>query len=120
MLKVGILGVGAIGRTIATAIDEKQVNAQLVALCDQQEDVARQLSAQLSSKTGVMSIAEMLAQTDVAIEAASQAALPSFVPAAIAHKRNVIILSVGGLLGHDDWFRQATEKGCKIYVPSGA
>jgi len=120
MLKVGILGVGAIGRTIATAIDEKQVNAQLVALCDQQEDVARQLSAQLSSKPGVMSIAEMLAQTDVAIEAASQAALPSFVPAAIAHKRNVIILSVGGLLGHDDWFRQATEKGCKIYVPSGA
>jgi len=32
----------------------------------------------------------------------------------------MLIMSVGGLLGHEDWFRQATEKGCRIYVPSGA
>ena len=35
MLKIGILGVGAIGRTIATALDEKQLDAELVALSDQ-------------------------------------------------------------------------------------
>jgi len=34
MLKIGILGVGAIGRTIATALDQKQVDAELVALSD--------------------------------------------------------------------------------------
>ena len=49
MLKVGILGVGAIGRTIALAIDQKQVNAQLVALSDQQHDQAAVFAAQLSS-----------------------------------------------------------------------
>jgi predicted dinucleotide-utilizing enzyme len=34
MLKIGILGVGAIGRTIAAALDQKQVDAELVALSD--------------------------------------------------------------------------------------
>ena len=29
-------------------------------------------------------------------------------------------LSVGGLLGRDEWFQKASEKGCRIYVPSGA
>ena len=32
----------------------------------------------------------------------------------------MLIMSVGGLLGRDEWFREAAEKGCRIYVPSGA
>ena len=120
MLKVGILGVGAIGRTIALAIDQKQVDAQLVALSDQQHDQAAVFAAQLSSLPPVLEIEEMLDRVDLAVEAASQAALPDFVPKALARGRDMLIMSVGGLLGHDDWFRQATEKGCRIYVPSGA
>ena len=54
------------------------------------------------------------------VEAASQAALLDFVPKALAAGRDMLIMSVGGLLGHEDWFRQASEKGCRIYVPSGA
>jgi aspartate dehydrogenase len=46
--------------------------------------------------------------------------LLDFVPKAFAAGRDMLIMSVGGLLGHEDWFRQATEKGCRIYVPSGA
>ena len=43
-----------------------------------------------------------------------------FVPKALARGRDMLIMSVGGLLGHEEWFRQAREKGCRIYVPSGA
>jgi aspartate dehydrogenase len=32
----------------------------------------------------------------------------------------MLIMSVGGLLGREEWFREADEKGCRIYVPSGA
>ena len=32
----------------------------------------------------------------------------------------MLVMSVGGLLGHEEWFRQAEQKGCRIYVPSGA
>lgn len=31
-----------------------------------------------------------------------------------------MVLSVGGLLGRASWFQLAEEKGCHIYIPSGA
>jgi aspartate dehydrogenase len=120
MLKIGLLGVGAIGRTIATALDQKQVNAELVALSDQDRERATALSAELSSHPPVTSVEEMIERCDLAVEAASQAALAEFVPKALACGRDMLIMSVGGLLGHQDWFRQADEKGCRIFVPSGA
>jgi aspartate dehydrogenase len=120
MLKIGILGVGAIGRTIATALDRKQVNADLVALSDQDRARAEALSAELSTHPAVVSVEEMLDRADLAVEAASQSALPDFVPKALARGRDMLIMSVGGLLGREEWFRQAEEKGCHIYVPSGA
>lgn len=120
MLRIGILGVGAIGRTIATAIDRKQMNAELVALSDQDRARAETLSAELSAHPAVVPVEEMLDRADLAIEAASQAALPEFVPKALARGRDMLIMSVGGLLGREEWFRRAEEKGCRIYVPSGA
>jgi len=120
MLKIGILGVGAIGRTIAMALDQKQVDAELVALADQDGARAEALSSELSSPPPVVSIDEMIACSELAVEAASQAALPEFVPKALARGRDMLIMSVGGLLGREEWFREAAAKGCRIYVPSGA
>jgi aspartate dehydrogenase len=120
MLKIGILGVGAIGRTIATALDQKQMNAELVAISDQDRARAEALSAELSSHPPAVPVEEMLESADLAVEAASQSALPDFVPQALARGRDMLIMSVGGLLGREEWFRQADAKGCHIYVPSGA
>ena len=120
MLKIGLLGVGAIGKTIAAALDEKQLDAELVALSDQDCARAKSLSSELSSHPPVISIDNMIERCELAVEAASQAALPEFVPKALACGRDMLIMSVGGLLGHEDWFRQAREKGCHIYAPSGA
>jgi aspartate dehydrogenase len=120
MLKIGILGVGAIGSTIALALDRKQVDAELVALADQDHARAEALSAKLTAHPVVVSLEEMIERADLAVEAASQAALVEFVPTALRCRRDMLILSVGGLLGHEEWFREAREKGCRIFVPSGA
>jgi aspartate dehydrogenase len=120
MLKIGLLGVGAIGRTTATALDQKQVDAELVALSDQDCARAKQLSSELSNHPPVLSVEEMIDRCELAVEAASQAALPDFVPKALARGRDMLIMSVGGLLGREEWFRQASAKVCRIYVPSGA
>jgi aspartate dehydrogenase len=120
MLKIGILGVGAIGRTIATALDQEQLNARLVALADQDGVRAEALSAELANHPPVVQVEEMIERCELAVEAASQAALPEFVPKALAQGRDMLIMSVGGLLGREEWFREADEKGCRIYVPSGA
>jgi aspartate dehydrogenase len=120
MLKIGLLGVGAIGRTIATAIDNRQIVAELVAICDQDRERAAALSRELKSHPPVATLDQMLEQCDVAVEAAGQAALAEFVPAALEHGRDFLVMSVGGLLGHEDWFEEAQRRGVKIYVPSGA
>jgi aspartate dehydrogenase len=120
MLKVGILGAGAIGAIVANAIDRKQVEAQLVAVTDQDRDRAKNLSASLSSHPPVLSTEEMIDRADLCFEAASQEALECFVPKALERARDMLIMSVGGLLGREDWFRQAAERGCRIHVPSGA
>ena len=120
MLKIGLLGVGAIGKTIAAALDQKQVDASLVALSDQDCARAKQLSSELSTHPPVLPVEEMIDRCELAVEAASQAALSDFVPKALARGRDMLIMSVGGLLGRDEWFREAKAKGCRIYVPSGA
>ncbi len=120
MLKIGLLGVGAIGRTIATALDQKQVDAELVALSDRDSARAKQLSSELSNHPPVLPVEEMIDRCELAVEAASQAALPDFVPKALARGRDMLIMSVGGLLGREEWFREASAKVCRIYVPSGA
>ena len=120
MLKIGILGVGAIGRVIATALDQQQLDAELVALADQDHARAECLSKELFGHPPVVSIDEMIERCELAVEAASQAALPEFVPKALAQGRDMLIMSVGGLLGREEWFRQAHERNCTIYVQSGA
>jgi aspartate dehydrogenase len=120
MLKIGLLGVGAIGRVIATAIDQHELDAELVALADQDSARASALSAELFCHPPVVSIDEMIERCELAVEAASQAALPEFVPKALARGRDMLIMSVGGLLGRDEWFCQSRENNCRIYVPSGA
>ena len=111
MLKIGLLGVGAIGRTIATALDQKQVDAELVALSDQDCARAEALSSELSNHPPVLPVEEMIDRCELAVEAASQAALPDFVPKALARGRDMLIMSVGGLLGREEWFREASAKG---------
>lgn len=119
-LKVGILGVGSIGQTLAQAIDRKQIEAELVALSDVEQAKAESFAATLSRKPAVVSLDQLIEATDVVVEAAGQQSLLDLVPKAIARGRDVLVMSVGGLLGHEDWFCQAKEKGCRIYVPSGA
>lgn len=119
-LRVGIFGVGSIGQTIATALDAGRIDAQLVALSDQEQGRAEAFAGSLASRPRVVSLHELIQRADLVVEAASQAALMEFVPKALEAGRDMMIMSVGGLLGHEGWFRRAEEKRCRIYVPSGA
>ncbi len=119
-LRVGLLGTGAIGQTMARAIDGGEINAVLIGVADQDIPRATEFVATLASHPPVVSLDELVRSSDLIVEAASQAALPTIVPKALAAGKDLLIMSVGGLLGHEDWFALARERGCKIHVPSGA
>jgi aspartate dehydrogenase len=119
-VKVGLLGAGAIGQVLAAALDEEQSRAVLVAIADQDRLRAEKLAARLKSNPAVVDIDELVRRSDLLIEAASQAALPEIVPRALRAQKDVMIMSVGGLLEHEEWFEEAERQGCRIHIPSGA
>lgn len=125
MLRVGLLGAGTIGSMLGRALDPKhpdsrRIAAQLVAIADRDRSRAEALAAELSTHPPVVSLDKLIAASDLTIEAASQAALTELVPKTLERNRDLMVLSVGGLLGREDWFREANQRGCRIHVPSGA
>jgi aspartate dehydrogenase len=119
-LKVGIAGVGAIGQMMAAALDRGQVRAELVGLMDVDRALAEKVAGRLAHATPVLSLDELVRRSDLIVEAARQAALAEIVPKVLEARKDLMVMSVGGLLGHDEWFRLAEERGCRIHVPSGA
>jgi aspartate dehydrogenase len=119
-LKIGILGVGAVGQIIATALDQRRIDAELVAVSDLNHERATEFASTLRLPPRVIPLHEMIQRADLVVEAAGQAVLEDFVPRAIAGERDILVMSVGGLLGREDWFCEAAKRGCRIYVPSGA
>jgi aspartate dehydrogenase len=120
MLRVAIVGVGNIGSTIAIAIDEGSVRAQLVALADRNADRVRNVAAALKQTPAVLPLAELVEAADLVIEAASQSALEEIVPATLSRGKDMLVMSIGGLLGREEWFALAEKHGARMYCPSGA
>jgi aspartate dehydrogenase len=119
-VKIGLVGAGAIGQVLATAIDAWPDRAVLVAMVDQDRSRAEKLAAQLKSPPAVVEIEELVRRSDLIIEAASQAVLPEVIPRALRAQKDVMVMSVGGLLEYEEWFAEAERQGCRIHIPSGA
>ena len=118
--QIGLIGTGWIGSTIAQAIDCGKVQARLVAVSDVNPESAYQLVETLQFKPTIVGIAELIDIAELVIEAAGPASLASIVPACISRKRDLVVLSVGGLAARPEWLEAAQKSGTKIYCPSGA
>lgn len=119
-MQIGILGAGSIGETLARAFDDGKVGARLVGIADQDPGRAQKLASSLKNTPPVVSIDRLVEISELVVEAASQAAVPLIVPLCLAQRKSVLVLSVGALLGKDEWLRKAAEQGSGFYVPTGA
>ena len=113
MVKVGIVGMGVIGRAVARAIEAGLPGVALAGVTVR--DPARDTGYR------AVPLAELIERSDLIVEAATQAALREFGPAVLTAGRHLMVLSVGGLVGVlDEWARLAEKHGCRLLVPSGA
>lgn len=119
-MRVGIVGCGVIGSELAQAIDKEIREAQLVALTDIDEKKSKELVNLLKEKPEILSLDELIKRSDLIIEAASKDLVPSLARKVIDQGKDIMIMSVGGLLGNEDLLDLAKKKDCKIYLPSGA
>ena len=126
MIKLGIIGCGAIGTSIATAVDRGEVkNCQLVSVFDIDKKQADKLLSKLSTKPEVAKTFEefLKIDSDLISECASQQALKQFSERVLKSGRDMLVMSEGAFL--DNVFRKrimkvVSETGKKMHLPSGA
>jgi len=119
---IGIVGCGAIGSSLAKIVvrDFSKV-ARLSALYDINLKKARDLSRRLSRKAAVGKLNQLIKNSDLVIEAASAKVSADIAYAALNSRRDVMVMSVGGLVGKVDKIKSlALNMGRKVYIPSGA
>jgi len=113
--KVGIIGCGAIGSLIAEAVEKGIVDCDELILYDCDMEKAERLQDSLGTASIVVAnLDEMLRlHPAVIVEAASQEAAREYIGTIVERNIEVIVMSVGALLG-------SKLKSNKIHTPSGA
>jgi len=118
--RVGVVGLGAIGRPICRALDAGIPGLVLAGATARSRERGEAFLATLAGRPAFLSLDDLIAASEVVVEASTQAHLQEIAPKALGAGRVLIVLSCGGLLGHDDWVALADAKGARILVPSGA
>ena len=125
MKRIGLLGCGAIGTRIATAIDSGVIPASLTHVYDCSREAAVRLAGQLRNKPEIVENAHLLSShhVDIVVEAASQDAVRDVALSVLQNRRDLMVMSVGALL--DESVRDVLSEACSdfsrtILLPSGA
>ena len=112
-LKIGIVGCGAIGSSLAKEIVTSLCkDACLVALYDIKPQKAQALSRKLTRgiKLCVGNLNALIKCSDLVIEASSARASWEIASRALSSGRKVMVMSVGGMVGHLDQLYELTRK----------
>jgi aspartate dehydrogenase len=120
-MKLGIVGCGTIGREIALACRKKLSDKlELVAICDADARKASDLKESMGGSLRVLGLDGLIKAVDIVVEAASAKISALVVEKCVNGNKDVLIMSVGGLLGKETLLKKAALKGVKVYIPSGA
>jgi aspartate dehydrogenase len=123
-LKIGIVGCGAIGSSLAGTVSRDLAkSARLAALFDIIPDKSEALSFKLTGKNylAVDSLEELIRKSDLVIEAAHANCSLGIARKAVSAGKDAMIMSVGGIVsGFTALTNLARQHNARIYVPSGA
>jgi len=119
-MKVGVAGLGVIGRAVCRALDEGIAGLTLAAATARDRDKAERFLKGLARPAPFLPLDALVAAADLVVEASTRAHLEEIAPKALGAGRDLVVLSCGGLLGRQDWVDLAAANRCRILVPSAA
>jgi aspartate dehydrogenase len=119
-LRVGVVGLGVIGRHVCRALDAGVTGVVLACATTRRRDAGGAFLGTLKSPVPFYTLDDLIGASDLVVEASTQAHLAEIAPKALGAGRDLVVLSCGGLLGRDDWVALAERHGARILVPSGA
>jgi len=120
-LRIGIVGCGAIGSQLARYIArDLRGCALLVGLHDLVLPRAMRLSRQFRPAPAVLPLAMLVRRSQLIVEAASAAAVLPLAQQVVAHGKDMMVMSSGGVLRHPAVLASLARHRCRLYLPSGA
>ncbi len=121
MLRVGLIGCGTIGTQLARALEQRYARSvRLTALHDSDRSHAEALRRQLRRPPPIVSLPQVIRRSHLVVEAASVSIAADVATRALRANRQVIIMSVGGLLRNRRWRAAASRSRGRLFIPSGA
>ncbi|MBN1677836.1 MAG: aspartate dehydrogenase [Candidatus Thermoplasmatota archaeon] len=121
-MNICVIGCGAVGTTIARAV-EAVPDIDVVYLTDRSKECATRLQEKMTKVRYVPDIVPILTDIALVVEAASQEAARYYLPLALSAGVDILVMSVGVFQDDEfqtDAFRLAKRKGARVYMPSGA
>ena len=119
-MRVGVVGLGAIGRQVCRALDAGIPGLALTGAIARDRERAERFLKTLTSPPPFLDLDALIEASDLVVEASTQAHLQEIAPKALDAGRDLVVLSCGGLLGRQDWVDLAAKNRCRILVPSAA
>lgn len=120
VLRVGIAGLGTVGKALAKAIDAGLPGVTLSAVAVRDPVSAGQWLQELSRAPDIVSFDDMPKHCDVLVECAPAHLLPAIAEPMLRAGKVVVPLSIGALLNHMHLIDVARDNGGQIHVPTGA
>ncbi|MBD3426310.1 MAG: aspartate dehydrogenase [Candidatus Omnitrophica bacterium] len=118
---IGIVGCGAIGSYLADyACENMTGRISGVVIWDKDAEKSESLYGKVPRVKIAGELEELAEQADLIIEAASPMAVPGLFEVALEKGKDLIVMSIGGLLGNEHLLAAAREKGIRLMLPSGA
>lgn len=123
LLKIGIVGCGAIGSSLAKiVVSDFSDKAQLVSLYDIDIQKSYTLANKFNNqRLAALNLEDLINRVDLVIEATKPESSFDIAKKTILACRDIIIMSVGGIIEHYKELEVlADEKNVRIFIPSGA
>ncbi|MBM3255447.1 MAG: aspartate dehydrogenase [Candidatus Omnitrophica bacterium] len=123
-IKIGIVGCGAVGTSLAKAIKaDFPLSARIASLCDIEKNRADSLSQKISGNNSlaVLNIRSLISRSKLVIECASSLCSWDIAKEALNRGRDIMIMSAGGLISRLPALTKLADKhAARVYIPSGA
>lgn len=123
-MKIGIIGTGNIASYLLEQVSQDhEFQSEVVALFGRNQEVGRQLSEQFHVDFYTDLQDFLKAPIELVVEAATVEAASTYVKDVVAHKKDLVISSIGvfkDMHFYDEMKELAATEGVRIYLPSGA
>jgi len=120
-IRLGIIGCGNIGNFIITNMRQKLKEEMQINIFDKDIKKVNRLTENFPNCVKCLNTEEVIQKSDVILESSSVEGCKEILQIIQNYEnKNLVIMSIGGVIDEDDIIEKLKLKGIKVYIPSGA